>query len=114
MQTNIDMHETNKQARRWKAIKDPKEQASFTKKFGLRWSDFRTLPYYNVNRCATTDAMHGLFLTQTSLLMSLFEEFDLIKKSDYTILAEEAAKMILPSGHDTFHRNIAMGFPYMK
>ncbi|CEP16047.1 hypothetical protein [Parasitella parasitica] len=62
MQTNIDMLETNKQARRWKAINDPKEQASFTKKFGLRWSDFRALPYYNANRCATTDAMHGLFL----------------------------------------------------
>ena len=79
------MTKTNREARIWKSIRDKFKRDNYAKKTGLRWSEFRSLPYYNVNRCTTTDGMHGLFLSQVPLLMSLYEEFGLIKKSDYEV-----------------------------
>jgi len=82
---NLDMTKTNREARIWKSIRDKSKRDNYAKKTGLRWSEFRSLPYYNVNRCTTTDGMHCLFLSQVPLLMSLYEEFGLIKKSDYEV-----------------------------
>ncbi|KAL7308902.1 hypothetical protein PS15m_011041 [Mucor circinelloides] len=59
--------------------------------------------------------MHGLFLSQTSLLMKLYEEFGFFKPFDYESLAEATTSSImLPSKYDRFYRSLKMGFAWMK
>lgn len=88
-QHNLDMRVTNEEARKWKLIKSKTEREEYTKKVGLRWSEFRTLPYYNCNRAAVVDGtitehkilvyfelysttgMTCIFLGITSMMMAL-------------------------------------------
>ncbi|KAL7311099.1 hypothetical protein PS15m_012383 [Mucor circinelloides] len=111
---NLDMLETNRQARKWRSIRDKSTRERYTKKHGLRWSELRSLCYYNVHRQTVTDSMHGLFLSQTSLLMKLYEEFGLIKPFDYESLAEATTSIMPPSKYDRFYRSLKMGFAWMK
>ncbi|GAN10862.1 conserved hypothetical protein [Mucor ambiguus] len=111
---NLDMIETNRQARKWASIRDKAKREAYTKKHGLRWSHLQSLCYYNVHRQTTTDAMHGLFLSQTSLLMKLYEEFDLIKPFDYEATADATTSIMLPSKYERFDRSLRLGFAWMK
>lgn len=55
-------HETVRLAYEYLRLTNRKEREVFFKKFGVRWSEFVRLPYFDMIRMRVIDPMHNLLL----------------------------------------------------
>ena len=68
------------------------------------------LPYFNPIRMLVINPMHNLFLSTAKHMLKLWNQSDLVKRSDFVTLQKTVDAIVVPSDIGRIPRKIETGF----
>ena len=80
------------------------------KKYGVRYSEFLRLPYFDIVEYHVIDPMHNLLLGTGKYLMAMWKDSGIFKKAEFEYIQQEIDEMKVPANVGRIPHKIASNF----
>ena len=94
----------------WKHANTLKKRQDIEHEYGVRFTEWLRLPYFDSIRFAIVDPMHNVLLGSAKHMMILWNENKIVTEALFAIIQEVVDKFVTPVGLGRIPHKIASGF----